>query len=70
MEFLVKDKINERVRKLNSIERKIFELTGVKGQTEIVKELKTAQNTISNTWKKLESEGLLIKVGKGYKKVV
>jgi Mn-dependent DtxR family transcriptional regulator len=70
MEFLVKQKISEKISKLASTERKIYELTGVQGQTEIVKTLNTAPNTVSNLWKKLESEGVLIKDGKKYRKVV
>ena len=68
--FLVKHKISERLKHLSDIEGKIYELTGINNQAEIVKSLKTAPNTVSNTWKKLESEGLLIKDGKSYKKVV
>lgn len=70
MEFLVKQKIAERVSHLNATERKIYDLTGTIGQTEIVKSLKTAPNTVSNTWKKLESEGLILKEGKSYRKIV
>ncbi len=70
LEFLVKQKIIEKIDKLNKIERKIYKLTGEKGQTEMVKSLKVAPNTISNLWKKLEFEGLLIKEGKGYAKVI
>ena len=70
LEFLVKQKIADRVNKLNETEKKIYELTGIKGQTEIVKTLNTAPNTISKVWQKLEEEGLLIKEGKGYRKVI
>ena len=70
MEFLVKQKIAEKINKLTKTEKSIYELTGNKGQTEIVKSLKTAPNTVTNTWKKLESEGILIKEGKGYRKVI
>ena len=70
LEFLVKQKVSERLNKLNGIERKIYDLTGEKGQTEIVKILNTAPNTVSNLWKKLESKGILVKDGKGYRKVI
>lgn len=70
MEFLVKQKIAERIEILSPVESKIYDLTGVKGQTEIVKALKVSSVTISNLWKKLEAEGILIKDGKGYRKVV
>ncbi len=70
MEFLVKQNVSERIEKLSSIEKEIYDMTGVKGQTEIVKILKTGSHTVSNLWKKLEAEGILIKDGKGYRKVV
>ena len=70
MECLFKQNISEKLNKLNDTEKKIYELTGEKVQSEIVKSLKIAPNTISNTWKKLENEGLLIKDGKGYRKVI
>jgi len=70
LEFLVKQKVESRISKLSSIEKKIYGLTGHKGQTEIVKSLKVAPNTVSNLWKMLEKEGILIKKGKGYLKVI
>lgn len=70
MEFLVKDKISKKLSELGETERKIYELMGEWGQTEIVKALKIAPNTVSNTWKKLENEGVLIKEGQTYRKAV
>ena len=70
LEFLIKQKILDVLNKLNADEKKIYNLTGEKGQTEIVKILNTAPNTVSNLWKKLESEGILVKEGKGYRKVI
>ena len=70
MECLFKQNIVEKLSKLTDTEKKIYELTGEKGQTEIVKILKTASNTVSNTWKNLEGEGLLIKEGTKYRKVI
>ncbi|MGA2525698.1 MAG: hypothetical protein ABSF79_03660 [Smithellaceae bacterium] len=70
MEFLVKQNISESIKELSSQERKIYDLTGIKGQREISKEVKTSASTIINLWKKLESEGILIKEGKGYRKVI
>jgi len=67
LEFLVKQKISER---LNITERNIYDLTGKKGQTEIVKIINTVPSTVSNLWKKLESKGILVKDGKGYRKVI
>jgi len=70
LEFLVKQKIKSRISKLGKVEKKIYELTGHKGQTAIVKSLRVAPNTVSNLWKELEAEGILIKKGKGYQKVI
>jgi predicted ATPase len=70
LEFLVKQKIKDRMSKLDATERKIYELTGVKGQKEMVKILKVGEHTVSNLWKTLEEEGILIKEGKVYKKIV
>jgi len=70
MTFLVKQKTAENIKKFNATEKKIYSMTGIKGQTEIVKSLKVAPNTVSNFWKKLEEVGILIKDGKGYRKVI
>jgi len=70
MGFLVKDKISKKLKKLNETERKIYYLTGEKGQTEIVKSLNASSKTVSKIWKELESEGLLIKEGTKYRKVI
>ncbi len=70
MECLFKQNIAKRLNKLTETERKIYELTGKKGHTEMFKTLKVAPNTVSKTWQKLESEGLLIKEGQIYKKVI
>jgi len=70
MEFLTKRELSKELKKLKPTEKKIYDLTGIKGQTEIVKILNIAPNTVSNAWKKLEKEGILIKEGQKYKKVV
>ena len=70
MEFLVKQKISDKLKKLSETERKIYELTGKKGHTEMFKTLKVAPNTVSKVWQNLENEGLLVKDGKGYRKVI
>lgn len=70
MEFLVKQKISEKLKHLSETERRIYELTGERGQTEIVKSLNVSPNTVSKVWQKLESEGILIKQGKIYRKLV
>ena len=70
MEFLVKQKISEKLKKLSETERKIYDLTGEKNHAEMFKTLKVAPNTVSKVWQKLESGGLLIKEGTKYRKVV
>ena len=70
MEFLVKQKIVEKIKRFTEIERKIYELTGEKGHKEMSKTLKVAPNTVSKIWKKLENESLLIKEGIKYRKVI
>jgi hypothetical protein len=70
MECLFKQNIAEKLGKLTESERKIYDLTGKKGHTEMFKTLKVAPNTVSKTWQKLESEGLLIKEGQIYRKVI
>jgi len=70
MEFLVKQKLSEKLKTLSETERKVYNLTGEKGHTEMFKTLKVAPNTVSKVWQKLEEEGLLIKEGKSYRKVV
>ncbi|MDO8528376.1 MAG: hypothetical protein Q7S06_00605 [Nanoarchaeota archaeon] len=68
MMFLVKQ--SKKFQDLDTTERKIYDLTGVKKQSEIVKLLKTSSKTVTKIWKDLENEGLLIKEGKLYRKVV
>lgn len=70
LEFLVKKELSKEIGKLNHTERKIYDLTGKMGHTEMFKSLKIAPNTVSKIWQKLENEGLLIKEGQKYKKVV
>ena len=70
MEFLIKQKVVEKIKKLSETERKIYDLTEGKGQAEIIKLLKVSSKTISKVWMNLENEGLLVKEGKGYRKVV
>ena len=70
MEFLVRQKVSEKLNKLNSDEKKIYNLTGEKGQVDMVKLTGFSAGKISKLWQKLEREGLLIKEGSKYKKVV
>ena len=69
MEFLVKQKISEKLGKLRKDEKRVYELTGKK-RSEIEKETNFAAGKISRIWQDLESKGLLTKEGKSYKKVV
>lgn len=50
--------------------RKLYELTGIKGVTEISKELKVSAGKISGIWKRWEQQGLLTKDGRSYKRVI
>ena len=70
IEFLVKQKVSEKVNKLSKDEKGIYDLTGEKGVVEITKITNFSAGKISKIWQKLEKEGLLLKEGKGYKKVV
>ena len=70
MEFLVKQKISEKLKHLPDTEKKIYDLTGEKNHTEMFKTLKIAPNTVTKVWQKLENEGLLVREGKGYRKVI
>lgn len=69
MEFLVRDKILEKLNKLKSEEKKVYDLTGEKREV-IQQKTKFAAGKISRIWQDLELKGLLIKEGKGYRKVV
>lgn len=50
--------------------RKLYELTGNKSIGEISKELKMSAGKISGIWKRWEQQGLLIKDGRSYKRVI
>ena len=68
LEFLVKGKIFESLKKLNSDEKKIYELTGEKRDI-IQQKTKFSAGKISKIWIDLESKGLIIKEGKGYRRI-
>lgn len=70
MEFLIKREISKEVDGLSSSEKKIYDLTGEVGQTAMVSSLKVSSKTVSKVWKKLEAMGILVKVGKEYRKVI
>ncbi len=69
LEFLVKQKISEKIKNFSSDEKKVYNLIGEKAK--IVQE-KTGFSTgkISMIWQDLETRGILIKEGKNYKKRV
>jgi len=48
----------------------LYELTGSATQPEIKKKLRMSANTISDTWKRWERLGLLVKDGNRYRKVL
>jgi len=69
LEFLVKQKIVEKIKKLPVDDKKVYELTGkkrdfIQGKTGF------AAGKISRIWIELEEKGVLIKKGKFYKKVI
>lgn len=70
MEFLVKEKISKILEKRNPKERQIYELTGMKKQNDIIKALGVSSKKISKLWQDWEKEGILIKEGQKYRKVV
>jgi DNA-binding MarR family transcriptional regulator len=49
---------------------KLYNMTGKASQTEIQKALKLSPNTISEAWKRWELQGLLIREGQRYRKVL
>ncbi len=69
LEFLVKDKLSAKLNKLSADEKKVYDLTGEKRDI-IQQKTNFAAGKISGIWQKLEDEGLLIKEGKSYRKVV
>ena len=69
MEFLVKQKVEERLNKLSADERKVYDLTGEK-RDYIQKKTGFAAGKISKIWIRLEEKGFLIKRGKSYRKVI
>ena len=72
MEFLVRKEISQSISKLSVQEKKVYDLTGVNGVpvTEIVKKSGFSAGKISGLWQKWEGDGLLIKKGKSYEKVI
>lgn len=69
MEFLVKQKISEKISKLKNDEKIVYNLTGEKREI-IQQKTKFAAGKISKIWQDLEEKGLLIKDGKSYRKIV
>ncbi len=76
IEVLLKSLVRMQVYRLmdrvikKDLDKKIYQLTGEKGQAEIADELDTSSGTVSNVWTKLESIGLLEKRGRSYKKII
>lgn len=48
----------------------IYQLTGIKGQEKITKELNISPNTLSALWREWEEKGILIKDGRSYIKTI
>jgi len=70
MELLVKQKISGKLNKLSADEKKVYELTGSEKRSLIESKTGFAAGKISKIWIRLEEEGLLVKEGKSYRKVV
>lgn len=49
---------------------KLYGMTGKASQTQIQKTLKLSPNRISDAWKRWEQQGLLIREGQRYRKVL
>lgn len=54
----------------DDFDRQLYELTGEATTREIQKKLKAGPNRISDTWKRWERLGLVIKDGKTYRRTV
>ncbi|MEO1019275.1 MAG: hypothetical protein AAFY56_16525 [Pseudomonadota bacterium] len=50
--------------------KKLYDLTGTKSISEISKALGVSAGKISGIWKRWEQQGLLIKEGRSYKRVI
>lgn len=70
LEFLVKQKVSDKLNKINADEKKVYDLTGNDKRDLIESKTGFAAGKISKIWQKLEDEGLLIKEGKSYRKVL
>jgi hypothetical protein len=69
LEFLVKQKISEKIKKLSADDKIVYDLTGKKRDF-IQERTGFAAGKISRIWSELEEKGVLVKKGKSYKKVV
>lgn len=72
LEVLVRFHYSELLKQAfnNEIEKRVFDLTGVKSRDEICSELKISPNTISELRSKWLELGILVKQGNSYKKTV
>jgi DNA-binding MarR family transcriptional regulator len=70
--LLVKSQLGPILESELSDERmaELYKLTGTHGQREIKKKLRMSATTISDAWNKWERQGLLIKAGNEYRKVL
>lgn len=68
LEFLVKEKLNGKLKKLTPDEKKIYELTGEKRDA-VQQKTKFSAGKISKIWIDLESRGVIMKDSKGYRRV-
>ena len=54
----------------NKDQKKLYELTGVKSQSDICEELHMSPNTVTDLWSSWYRLGLIRKEGKSYKKIL
>jgi len=55
---------------LNEADKKIYQITGLKGQTDICKEMHVSSKKLSNLWNSWYKLGILRREGKVFKKVL
>ncbi|TKJ35706.1 MAG: hypothetical protein CEE38_13935 [Planctomycetes bacterium B3_Pla] len=69
---LVKNQLSDVINKElgDSKKKKIYELTGKYSASEIGKKVGTSAMTVSRLWQGWENLGLLVKDGKGYRRII
>lgn len=70
LEFLVKQKISNQLKSLDKEEKKLYDLTGIENVKKLVEITGFSAGKISGLWREWEQQGIIIKEGKFYRKVV